>query len=694
MSDKQKPITLEDERIPGAMLRAMKQLYFTLTPDSGRLDLEREILKGLTAKGIKYHVRTIRRQLGGDIESVPRFVETEMRNILARSCGLIDEKMVEQELDKASISVPDSARVGEYVSVLRVLPLVRLYLHFNPNRTKRYLAGQLSRDLKSRDVKLGINPLQLILGGNCRMARVEVLSLLVEYLEPNGVGSEEDALVMSKELAESVDASSSGRSLVKAIRFTELARIWQQASSGGSIRKLAALLGEELEKRGIDAKYSYLQKLLNADTGKGQRRILDALEDLVEKSLPEGKDIEEELRKNRSGRVAAGDVEWVQSLPIAELAKKWLEEHPEESRRSLALRVAETVRSMGYTTSHNTVQSIFAGRTTRTRGYIYRAVLKQFEGKSRSRIPTDHFLDPAARYAARSGSEESRSKKTVTPPKQAQDTMDIYLKQIRSIPVLSREEEFLIAKEIELGGNRAQQARNRLIESNLKLVVWAARKYARRGLPLSDLIQEGNIGLMRAVDRFDPSRGYRFSTYASWWIRQSIVRAITDKSRTVRLPAHAVETISAIARTAGSLAQELGRDPTNDEIASKLGMSASEVDAFVESAQKALSLDTPVGGEEGGLVIGDLIAGGTESWPSEMLMTAEVAAMIQEMLDTLSERERRVVSMRFGIDENQEHTLRAVGQDFGVSRERIRQIQEQALRKLKKQSRIMKLDSA
>ncbi|GAB4117318.1 MAG: RNA polymerase sigma factor RpoD [Candidatus Caldatribacteriota bacterium] len=267
------------------------------------------------------------------------------------------------------------------------------------------------------------------------------------------------------------------------------------------------------------------------------------------------------------------------------------------------------------------------------------------------------------------------------------DPVKMYLKEIGKIKLLSAEEEIELAKRMKSGD---QTAKKRLVEANLRLVVSIAKRYVGRGMLFLDLIQEGNMGLIRAVEKFDYRKGYKFSTYATWWIRQAVTRAIADQARTIRVPVHMVETINKLVRVSRQLLQDLGREPTSAEIAERMEISEDKVREILKTAQEPVSLETPIGKEEDSH-LGDFIEDKESPAPPKIASNTLLKEQLNEVLSTLTYREKRVLELRFGIATGHPHTLEEVGKEFGVTRERIRQIEAKALRKLRYPTRSKKL---
>ena len=270
------------------------------------------------------------------------------------------------------------------------------------------------------------------------------------------------------------------------------------------------------------------------------------------------------------------------------------------------------------------------------------------------------------------------------------DPVRMYLKEIGKVPLLTADEEIEIAKKMLEGGPEAEAAKKKLAEANLRLVVSIAKRYVGRGMLFLDLIQEGNLGLIKAVEKFDYTKGFKFSTYATWWIRQAITRAIADQARTIRIPVHMVETINKLIRVSRQLLQEKGREPQPEEVAEAMGLSVEKVREIIKVAQEPVSLETPIGEEEDSH-LGDFIQDDDAPPPAEAASFTLMKEQLMSVLDTLTPREKKVLSLRFGLEDGRQRTLEEVGQEFNVTRERIRQIEAKALRKLRHPSRSKKL---
>lgn len=270
----------------------------------------------------------------------------------------------------------------------------------------------------------------------------------------------------------------------------------------------------------------------------------------------------------------------------------------------------------------------------------------------------------------------------------ADDSVRLYLREIGKIPLLSAEEELALAKRVVAGD---KDAKDKMAEANMRLVVSIAKRYVGRGLDLLDLIQEGNTGLLRAVEKFDPEKGFKFSTYATWWIRQAITRAIADQARTIRIPVHMVETINKLLRTQRRLTQELNREPTNEEIAAAMEIEVDKVEHIMKIKQDISSLDASIRDDEEESVLADFIEDEDTISPEESATNQLLKEQVKDMLAALTEREQKIIKLRFGLEDGKQHTLEEVGQEFSVTRERIRQIEAKALAKLRKHKDARKL---
>ena len=308
-------------------------------------------------------------------------------------------------------------------------------------------------------------------------------------------------------------------------------------------------------------------------------------------------------------------------------------------------------------------------------------ITQDIENASPDELNAEHFKD--VERDVESYEAEKMDKLLTQEGMAIDDPVRMYLKDIGKIPLLTPERETYLAEQIALGN---KEAKDELIEANLRLVVSIAKRHVGKGMYFLDLIQEGNLGLIKAVEKFDYSKGYKFSTYATWWIRQAITRAIADQARTIRIPVHMVETIHKVSRTARQLLQELGREPTTDEIAERLSITPEKVREIMKIAQDPVSLETPIGEEEDSH-LGDFVEDTDSPAPSDSASYALLREQIANVLNTLTPREKQVIKMRYGLEDGRQRTLEEVGKQFQITRERIRQIEAKALRKLRHPSR-------
>ena len=321
--------------------------------------------------------------------------------------------------------------------------------------------------------------------------------------------------------------------------------------------------------------------------------------------------------------------------------------------------------------------------------YLEKNHIDILQGKSPEDVPDDDLLLESEEDILLSDNEEIGliSDVDILEGVSTEDPVRMYLKEIGNVPLLSGEEEVELAKRVEQGD---EEAKKKLTEANLRLVVSIAKKYVGRGMPFLDLIQEGNMGLMKAVDKFDYTKGYKFSTYATWWIRQAITRGIADTGRTIRVPVHMVETINKTLRMTRTLLQELGREPTPEEVAARLNVPVARVREVLKISRDPVSLDTPIG-EEDDSHLGDFIEDDTALSPSDSAAFSMLREELKSALESLTDRERQVIELRFGLLDGRARTLEEVGKELNVTRERIRQIEAKALRKLRHPSRSKRL---
>ena len=349
------------------------------------------------------------------------------------------------------------------------------------------------------------------------------------------------------------------------------------------------------------------------------------------------------------------------------------------------MEIAEQIDQVGF--DKNQIDDIYAA--LEKRGIVIVSEDEEPDDTELKRIDEEGSIDTDvdSETEGSSGSKEIDLEATVSKTIAVDDPVRMYLKEIGKVPLLSADEEVELAKRMEAGDNAAKQ---KLCEANLRLVVSIAKKYVGRGMLFLDLIQEGNLGLIKAVDKFDYTKGYKFSTYATWWIRQAITRSIADQARTIRIPVHMVETINKLIRVSRQLLQENGREPTPDEIADEMGITVEKVREILKIAQEPVSLETPIGEEEDSH-LGDFIPDEDAPAPAEAAAFSMLKEQLVDVLGTLTEREQKVLKLRFGLEDGRARTLEEVGKEFDVPRERIRQIEAKALRKLRHPTRSKKL---
>ena len=733
------------ERTPGALFSAMGALLLLEKQAPSREALARELREHLGALGVDYHVRTLKRQLTGSVSSVPPEVETAMRHLLLRANPLRTDVDIEQALGAAGLSVGQDEREPTYLSTRRIVPLAQLWLLFNPTRSQRSLAVVLSERLARRGIQLKVDPLQNILAGRQPLARREVHDALLALLSAHGIGSQAEAGQCWQEHQQDIAAYLEDRALVPAGPLIALARTWKLRNHQPSTRHLAAVLQHKLGDRGLDLSLHQIQAALDGRAEHVRHALISELEGLVREGLSEGGDLAREVAARAVLKQIPGKAAFNPDLLAAYLrsASGLLVPSP-EAQVELACRIEEAERDLVgvlLQTAVATRELVGIGRkldegelsawevvigarpegedANRQADHELRRVLgeisrletlrEQRRSELRSDEPTSKERaaqlrqklealrqqmalvlagtrlagEHVQRMSSRLGSLVATAGVLVGDGTAARSDLE----RVEEQAGLSFAEMTWTWRQVEAAERRVATVRNEMVGANLLLVVAIAKKYQGRGLDLPDLIQEGNIGLIRAVGKFDRRQGSRFSTYATWWIRQALQRAVAAQGRTIRLPHHVSEKLDRLRRAVGDGFGGAGTPAAPDQLAQAAGLAPGEAPRLLLLAGGTTSLHAPVGG--GDTALEDFVADKAAIEPLDAALQSEIVDGVRHALARLEPREARVLGLRYGIGTGAEHTIADVARQLGLSGERVRQIQRDALEHLREQAQML-----
>jgi RNA polymerase sigma-32 factor len=706
------------ERIPGAAFRAAAALHLQRNPGLSREALARELRERLARRDIGYHLRTLKRQLSGAVATVPPEVERALRELIADAGGESAAAEIERALEDAGLSGAAAASASpSYIASERMLPLAQLWLHLHPERSKRALAFRLREALERVDIRLNVDSLQSILAGKQRLVRREIQDALLALLAENGVQSTADVEAHWRGMGREIRSSQEARNFESARRIHELSRAWKVKRKEPSSRRLSLFLKQKLAEQGISIGLPHIQKLVDGRARRVRHGVARAMEAILREGASDGATTAAPTTLAPSAPTAANgapgaelDLCWVKATPIAELARRHVAERPEMTMRKLAIQISRAVEAMGYATSPNTIQPILGGHKKKTRGFIYRALL-QIDGVRDPRVPEQHVIgsvpkrerttDPppsappadsethpiARSVPPRERSSARRARPAVPVPVASATHFGAYRTAIQRFTTLDRETELDLAWRFRRDGDRT--AANALVESHLQFVVKVASQYRGYGMQLADLVEEGNIGLLEAVRRFDPSRNLRFKTYAIYWIRAYIVDHLLREWSIVGGGTGPLvsRTFFRLRRERAKLEVQLGESDTSIDalLATRFRTTEESIRSMSQRvASRDTSLDTLAFQDGGPSLLETLRA--EDADPEQRTATAQRDAFVRDVVGklwpALDARERMIVEERL-LAEDEEVSLADLGRRLGVSRERVRQLEARTKSKLR-----------